>query len=144
MVVLSTPGCAVLYSMIRRSMKGWITRCLFPLGVLSPGAKLRKSYHQTSEAFASRGKWWNGSCRKLAWSPLAQTPRRTGLSQAFFNASAFGVVKDIMNIFHETTIAASKVTGYVDLLHLDSSSSPPKESNMFLNFCILRIKSYKK
>ena len=45
------------------------------------------------------------------------------------------MVKDIVNELHETTIAASKVTCYIDLLHLDPFPPPPSESNMFLNFC---------
>ena len=46
------------------------------------------------------------------------------------------MVKDIVNELHETTIATSKVTCYIDLLHVDFFSLSPSESNMFLNFCM--------
>src|SRR4030066_2384402 len=52
-----------------------------------------------------------------------------------FNLIVFRITIDIIDIFHETTIAVSIITFYINLLHLDSSFLPPSESNMFLNFC---------
>jgi len=34
------------------------------------------------------------------------------------------MIKDIVEVLHETTIAASVVTFYIDLFHLDSLLSP--------------------
>ena len=56
--------------------------------------------------------------------------------QSLFDTFSFGMVKDIVDILHETTIAVSIVTFHIDLPHPDSFLLPPPESNMFLNFCI--------
>ena len=45
------------------------------------------------------------------------------------------MIDDIIDVLHETTIAVSVATFYIDLLHLTPLFSPPRESNMFLNFC---------
>ena len=56
--------------------------------------------------------------------------------KAFFDGSSFGIVENIIDVTHEANIAASVITFYVDLLQSASLSSPPRESNMFLNFFI--------
>ena len=63
--------------------------------------------------------------------------------QSSFDALSFGMINDIVTVLHETTIAVSVITFYIDLLHLDSLSLPPQESNMFLNFCTMSLFQYK-
>jgi len=55
--------------------------------------------------------------------------------ESFFNDSLPRMVDANGTVLHETTIAVSVITFYIDLLHLDPSPSPPSESNMLLNFC---------
>ena len=54
--------------------------------------------------------------------------------KTFFDGSTFGIVENIIDVTHEANIAASVIIFYVDLLQSGSLSSPPRESNMFLNF----------
>ena len=57
--------------------------------------------------------------------------------QPLFNDGSLGVIEIIHYIVHEMNIGFSEAMTYVDLFHLDSSFSPPLESNMFLNFCTM-------
>ena len=61
---------------------------------------------------------------------------------SFLDVRLLRMIKNVINTLHEATIAASVITFYIDLLHSVSPSSPPRESNMFLNFCISESSDY--
>lgn len=72
----------------------------------------------------------------LSHSPPSLWHRPGELSaQPLLDDIPFGVIDYIMNVLHEMTIAVSVEICYIDLLHQDSLLLPPRESNMFLNFC---------
>lgn len=52
------------------------------------------------------------------------------------NFLALGMVHDVAELLHTATIPPAVITFYIYLLQFDSSVSPPRESNMFLNLCI--------
>jgi len=68
-------------------------------------------------------------------SHFAELIEKLNYLQPSLDTLSLRMVKDVLNILHETTIAASVITCHIDLLHPDSPFSPPWESNMFLNFC---------
>lgn len=53
------------------------------------------------------------------------------------NLRVLGVIQDVIDALHASTTTAPVVTIYIDLFHLASPFSPPRESNMYLNFCIV-------
>ena len=75
-------------------------------------------------------------------SPCAKLIEELNYLQSSFDALSFGMINDIVTVLHETTIAVSVITFYIDLLHLHSLFYPSQESNMFLNFCSHCTRSY--
>ena len=61
--------------------------------------------------------------------------KKLNYAKPLFNTLLGEMTGTIRILFHETTIAVSKVTFYINLFHLVPNPSSPPESNMFLNFC---------
>ncbi len=145
MVALSTLGCSALYFRIKSRLKGGTSLFLLRKGVLSPGAKA-DSLPPDFFNFCFH--------RNMVERPLPKAPylirgfcavviKELNRFEPLFDTFSFGMVKDIIEVLHETTIAVSVVTFYIDLFHPDSLFSPPGESNMFLNFCIRKAATTK-
>lgn len=62
--------------------------------------------------------------------------------EPLFDDLLLGRILSIYAALHETTIAVSEVFFYILLLHIGSWLLPPWESNMFLNFCSLKVHDY--